>query len=448
MKKTITVFAFIVAIIMIVCSCVTADNANISRNSRYSSSPSLVVDPSGNPHIAWYDNKYGMLYTHWNCSDWVCADGTVYDPASGNANVSINSDSSSNPSLALDSFGNPHIACFDYSYGNPEILYTRWNGNDWVCADGSVYDPPMGNDANVSRNSGRSHHPSLALDSTGNPHIAWQDYSYGKSEILYTHWNGSDWLCADGTVYDPASGNANVSTNSDSSSNPSIALDSSGNPHIVWQDYNYGNVEILYTHWDGSDWVCANRTVYDPARGNANVSRNSSASISPSFTLDSSGNPHIVWGDGNYIKREIFYTRWNGNDWVCADGTVFDPDLEPNPANISKNSGHSEYSSITLDSSDNLHIVWRCDYDSHRNSEMLYIRWDGTDWVCANGSVYDPDVETNPTIVSRNSGYSYQPSLALDSFGNPHIAWDKYDILYTHWNSSDWVCADGEVYDP
>ncbi len=421
--------------------------ANVSRNWGDSFLSSLAIDSSGNPHIAWQDGSFGngdILYTRWNGSEWVCADGTVYDPYTGNANVSRNSDRSRNPSLVIDSSDNPHITWSDGSYTYySEILYTRWNGSDWVCADGSVYDPVAdSNPANVSMNWGVSFSSSLAIDSSDNPHIAWSEDIYDEiSETLYTRWNGSDWVCADGAVYDPATSNANVSRNSGDSWHPSLSLDFKDDPHIAWHDESYGNPEILYTWWNGSDWVCADGEVYVPGTGNANVSWSGSISDYPSLALDSSGNPHIAWQDGSFGNGEILYNRFNGSDWVCADGSFYDPEANPNSANVSRNSASSSSSSLAIDSSGNPHIAWWD--ESYGNPEILYTWWNGSDWVCADGEVYVPG--TGNANVVRNSCdtfVDYSPSLALDSSGNPHITWhdNRYvngEILYIHWKDGD-----------
>ncbi len=65
-------------------------------------------------------------------------------------------------SLALDSSGNPHISYYDGT--NYDLKYARWNGASWeietVDSDGSV-----------------GWYTSLALDSSGNPHISYWDLS-------------------------------------------------------------------------------------------------------------------------------------------------------------------------------------------------------------------------------------------------------------------------------
>jgi len=62
------------------------------------------------------------------------------------------------------------------------------NGSSWVNAQGAALASSNGN---VSNNSGYSLSPSLQLDSSGNPCIAWEDLTPGNREIFFARWNGT-----------------------------------------------------------------------------------------------------------------------------------------------------------------------------------------------------------------------------------------------------------------
>ena len=58
------------------------------------------------------------------------------------------------------------------------------NGMEWVDADGSGTES-----VNISNTSGDSQNPSLALDSAGNPRVAWHDSSpVSNFDIYYLQW--------------------------------------------------------------------------------------------------------------------------------------------------------------------------------------------------------------------------------------------------------------------
>jgi len=80
---------------------------------------SLVVDPSDNTHIAYYDKTNGALkYAHWNGSSWQTR---TIDSAG---------DVGQYTSLVLDSSGNPHISYYDE--GNTSLKYAYWEGGSGV----------------------------------------------------------------------------------------------------------------------------------------------------------------------------------------------------------------------------------------------------------------------------------------------------------------------------
>ncbi|HPV87113.1 MAG TPA: hypothetical protein PLC49_05960, partial [Caldisericia bacterium] len=101
------------------------------------------------------------------------------------------------------------------SQGKPSVAVPL-AGPEWVTAGGQSYNATNGN---VSNNSGRSWDPSLQLDPSGNPCIAWYDSTPANGEIFFARWNGSSWVNASGATL--TSTNANVSNNSGESWDPS-----------------------------------------------------------------------------------------------------------------------------------------------------------------------------------------------------------------------------------
>ena len=434
---------------------------NVSKNSgdsKLGQSHSLVLDSRDRPHLVWFDDTFEssmIYYVRWDGENWVSVSGIVYNPddsSEKNSAVVSGFDSRAfHPALALDSNDSPHITWGNRIPGNDEIFYVRWNGENWVCADNTVFDSSnisSSNPANVSKNLGNSLHPSLTLGSDGLPHISWHDSSFGNLEILYVRWDGKNWICADGSVYDsenPIITNpVNVSVSVGSSAFPDLVLDEKNHPQLTWHDETPGKYEIFYVRWNGEEWVCADGVLYVSGDSKLSspvcVSKNGVNSYYPSLVLDSENNPHITWRDWIQSNNtEILYVRWSDGEWVCIDGSVFDSTniSISNPASVSGN--NNSYSPVlTLDSNDNPHIVWR-DWASGVR-EIFHVRWDGTDWLSMHGTVYDRTntATTNLANVSNTDGSSWLPSLVLDSKDNPHIVWyddsfENSEICYIRW---------------
>ncbi len=346
--------------------------------------------------------------------------------------------------MVLDGNGYPHITWEVDTIVNSEIYYVHWNGTNWECANGDDYSTNQAS-ANVSNNAGPSWRPSLALDDNGYPHIAWNDYTPGNAEVLYVHWNGTNWQCANGDDYSVNPGSANVSGVNSGSGYLSLAVDSSGYPHIAWRSNVSGRLEILYVHWNGTNWQCANGDDYSVNPASANVSNNIGYSEHPSIILDDNGYPHIAWIQNTSGNYETYYVHWNGSNWECANGNNYS--VNPASANVSGVNSGSGYLSLAVDSSGYPHIAWRSNVSGRL--EILYVHWNGTNWQCANGD----DYSVNPASanVSINSVYSENPSLTLDDNGYPHIVWDdtslgNYEILFVHWNGGSWECGNGHDY--
>jgi hypothetical protein len=391
--------------------------------------PCVALDSSGTPYIVWEDTSTGnseIYLLKWNGTEWVDADG------SGQESINISKTEgpyaqSQYPSLCIDSSGNPHIAWHDLIFANNEIYYLKWNGSEWVDVKGSSGQESK----NISNTTNSSYYPSLSLDSSGNPHIAWKDYISGENyDIYYLRWNGWEWVDVDGSGRE----SINVSTNTGYSGFPSLCVDSSGNPHIAWEDSTSGQSNIYYLKWNGSEWA----DVDGSGRESINVSKNFGESSNPSLRLDSSGKPHIAWDNVGSGPYDIYYLEWNGLEWVDADGSGQES------INVANNLGYFGFPSLCLDSLGNPHITFS-NHISGKNYDIYYLKWNGTAWVDVDGSGQE-----SKNVLST-SGDSREPSLYLDTFGNPHIAWadsttsGNYDIYYLQWNIAPTLSWTGEA---
>jgi hypothetical protein len=177
---------------------------------------SLVLDPSGNPHIS-YDND-GLKYASWTNSKWTIQ--------------AIDTNAYSSGSLALDFQGKPHICYVDYfSNGSDSYIvalkYASWTGTKWNTQ--TIYSA----DNMDIRGS------SLVLDAKNNPHITYcigAPHHTGQtqsSSLKYTYWNSESWE----TQTIDHSGGGSI-----------LALDSMGKPPVCYSYYYYYDLGLKYAY--------------------------------------------------------------------------------------------------------------------------------------------------------------------------------------------------------
>ncbi len=240
---------------------------------------SLALDSSGNPHISYFDSRNWDLKYAWYDGTWhtETVDSVGYVGRY--------------TSLALDSSGNPHISYYDHT--NSDLKYAWYDGTwhtETVNSVGYVGSWLL---------SGTSRYTSLALDSSGNPHISY--YDWGNEDLKYALYDGT-WH----TETVDSAGSVGWGT--------SLALDNSGKPHISY----YTNSDLKYALYDGT-WY----TETVDSAGNV-------VGWGTSLALDSSGNTHISYFDNT--NSDLKYGSPYPNDFDC-DSILDDNDNCPTVSN-------------------------------------------------------------------------------------------------------------------
>jgi len=357
-----------------------------TESTEYSVSPSLAVDSGDNVHVAWYDSTnyagagtdYDIFYKN-RTSSWSTTD-VVSTESTGQSRY---------PSLAVDSGGNVHVAWDDYTdyagSGTDQDIFYKNRTSSWSSTD-----------VVSTESTGASFRPSLAVDSGGNVHVAWEDSTdYAgagtDSDIFYKN-RTSSWSSTDV-----------VSTESTGiSKNPSLAVDSGGNVHVAWDDStDYAgsgtDVDIFYKRyevgvgWSTTEVVSTESTGY---------------SYRPSLAVDSGDNVHVAWRDstdyaGAGTDYDIFYknrtSSWSSTDVVSTEST-----------------GTSWYLSLAVDSGGNVHVAWgdSTDYAGSGTDQDIFYKNRMSSW------------SSTDVVSTESTGGSGSPSLAVNSSGNVHVAWN------------------------
>jgi len=99
--------------------------------------------------------------------------GSTWIQLGSELNISSSQDAES-PSLALDTSGNPVVAWFENDSTSDNIYVKRWDGTNWL-PQGSGLDTVL---------SQAAQYPKVAMDSLGYPVVVWQE-QVGSAKRIY-----------------------------------------------------------------------------------------------------------------------------------------------------------------------------------------------------------------------------------------------------------------------
>jgi hypothetical protein len=407
--------------------------------------PSIALDSSENPVVAWHESSgVGESYIYvkyWNGSSWVRL-GTALDVNFGW--------SSYNSSLALDKMNRPVVAFYEQQVSGPlsRVYVKRWNGTAWV---------QLGSALNV-QSTERAFEPSLALDASGNPVVAWSEERGETFNTYVKRWDGGKWVSLGGAL--------DIFADTDSRG-PSLKLDSSNNPIVAWEEGNLsGSNNVYVKRWNGTSWLAvgsgvsskiaddpslyldsANTPVvameeYDGSNANISVKKWNGSSwvtlvstldvkptegaYSPALVLDNSGNPVVGWWElgSTDNKGSVYVKRYISNGWQALGKTL---DITP--------TNDATFSSIARKSNDRPVVTWQ-------EFGNIYVKeWTGTTWTKL-GNKLNTIAGNNPVIAMRSDD---KPVVAWKERTDPFSQTD--DIRIKYWNGTNWQ-AQGSIRMP
>ncbi len=268
--------------------------------------PSLCVDASGRPHIAWirWQVPFEIYYAVKDSSQWKIIKVKTFDSTVFHSAVS----------LSLDSDERPHIAYLSES-SRWDLWYAYWNETSMTWSEEHVADG--GSDSHFNT-------LNLAVDSTTTPHIAWSSRWGGLFGVFHATKTAGAW---------------NIETIShDDDAGPSLFVDNNDVPHVLWWNERYlPNLELRYAARTDGTWATEAVTIRHFGNGERQI------------LIDSSGVPHVTFSNKNHATGffEVWYANRSGGMWSFKSLELTLP------------AAQDPYPSIALDPQGAVHLVWK-----------------------------------------------------------------------------------------
>jgi parallel beta-helix repeat protein len=310
------------------------------------------------------------------------------------------------PSLALSSSDVPHISSCAFGTGPTwtcnALIYATLSGSAWATDT-------------VDSGAGIGAYSSLALDSSGAPHIGY--YDGANQDLRYARWDGGGWdlhvVQSSGSVGEYLS----------------LALDSSDDPHISY--YDATNRDLRYAYWDGSSWI------------SETVDSAGTVGQHTSLVLNASDQPLISYVGADFSVRVAAY---NGSAWnyetVATDATEFrytSVDLADNGypyLTFSDDSGELTLAYWTVSGWRSSTVLSRDAYYSSlvMAGSVPHVGYNYINVLLPGGGTvrYGYRSGTSWQLEDVDAGGApddkgWHTSLALDSSGQPHLAYFNHD---------------------
>lgn len=247
-----------------------------------------------------------------------------------------------------------------------------------------------------------SRSPRAGVDSGGNVHVVWEDETdFGGAEctkIAHKTWNATTgtWSTTGIVSSDVVAG----------AFQPSMMVDANGNVHVAWtyETDHLGSGEdadIFYKAWN------ATTGTWTPAEVVSTESTDSS--MQPAIGVDGNGNVHVAWVDWTfsspspdivYKRRELATGTWTPTEKVSSEST-----------------GISQDPVLTVDAAGNVHVAW-VDNTNHAGAgpdmDIFYKHLNASTGTWTMTEV----------VSTESSEYAVNPSIAVSSNGDVHVAWD------------------------
>ncbi len=290
--------------------------------------------------------------------------------------------------IVRDSAGNLYVV-YEAIVGAQREVYIARSTDD-----GASWDPIW---ADLTSGLSDDHRmPTMAIDAYDTLHIIWRGNTTGSdADLLYTRYP-----------------NPSITTICTYSSYPgafcpSLAVGPNNNLHAAWTgcpsswQVRYMMFDRVSATWGPREDI-GTRT---PSRW-------------PSIDIDQSGRPHVVYRNNYSGNYHIAHKMKDGAVWMGYNGENHDSlDFDDIAAAV-------EYTSLFIDSLENLHAIWQWMASFMTNADSVRYRthWNATSTWSARRTIFG-NTSADPRV-------SYSGDVVTDDRGNVYIFYHDDDSLY------------------
>jgi len=297
-------------------------------------------------------------------------------------NISPDGQNADYPQVAIDSSGDSIIVWEQYS----QTFFSEYRSGSWTHpSDLSDY---------ISPTAAGSDRPQVAMDNSGDAIIVWYGVDY-YTRIFKSEYRSGGWI-------HPSSQSDHISPYH-YASNPQVVMDSNGNTVIVWNQNDGNNLQTCKSEYRSGSWT-------HPSSLSDNISPNGQNTGNPKVAMDDNNNAIIIRSQNDGSYNQIFKSEYRSGSWTHPSSLN---------DNISPDGQHTSELQIAMDNNGNAIIAW---------SQI-----DGSNYQLFK-SEYSSGSWTHPSGLSDNISPDGQPvngiQIAMDNNGNAVIVWRQSDGFY------------------
>jgi hypothetical protein len=334
--------------------------------------------------------------------------------------------------IALDSQDNPVVAWSEEvtTGGRASIFVYRWDGNAFT---------PMGSALNGT-SSGSAYKPTLVLDGSGNPIVAWQESDGFNENIYIRRWTGTAWQSV-GAGALSAENDTRPAPKPTPAKNPSLAV--RGNEiYVAWDEMNVDEFSSIYVRKsvDGGAFIEVGNGV-----GVISAVNKLTSGTKPSLVLDSKGQPIVAFQEQTleeYSPTNIYVMRLQPDgSWAYAVPPFYGNDTDgyvSGGLSASTEATSARDCSLTIDAHNNLYLAW---------TEESYL--DGPRDIQIVRSTGPQSWERVGSPLSAYGGYTYagEARLRATPTGKLFVTWTEFDgiaetgyvhLFASYWDTKSW----------